>query len=161
MVEQSPAKPARTAAIIAVCCVVFFMILVVTVVTARRGESRRGPQQDPEAQRMEQRRIDGGWYRQSPFRETVVERRARMAREARISRGQEGGIEREARREREAREGEPAPPMYQMPPPTYPSSMETRRLWLAANRSSSNPTAPADDDAPPAYDSPAVWPTRS
>lgn len=144
-----------------VCGVVAFLMVAVIIGVRRNNSKKRAAlQRDPEAQRAEQRRVNGGWYRQPVPQETAVERRARLAAEARASRGWEGGIEREARREREAREGGPAPPVYQLPAPTYPSTMEQRRQWLAANRPVVQPPLGAEHDAPPAYDSAAVWPTR-
>lgn len=148
----------RTGLIIGVVCGVIAVMLVTAIWNHRCKSEKRQFQRDPEAQRAEQRRIHGGWYRRETPPETAVERRTRIAREARASRGYESGVEREARREREARDGEPAPPMYQLPAPTYPTTLETRRQWLMANRPLTNP--PIAPDAPPAYDSPAVWPVR-
>jgi hypothetical protein len=86
-----------------------------------------------------------------------VERRERMAREARVSRGRgrgfESGVEREARREREAREGGICPPVYQLPTP------ESRQQYMSQSQAPT--TARTHEiDAPPAYNSTAVWGTN-
>ncbi|KAJ4985224.1 hypothetical protein SVAN01_09266 [Stagonosporopsis vannaccii] len=146
----------RTGLIVAILCGIFAVILFAAIWICRCRSQQGLAQRDTEAQRAEQRRVYGGWYGQETHRETAVERRSRMAREAGASRGCDGGIEREARREREAREGEPAPPTYQLPGPTYHTMLETRRQRLTGNRPLPNP----EHDAPPAYDSPMVWPIR-
>lgn len=65
-----------------------------------------------------------------------------------------GGVSRtriEARRERRMREGEAPPPMYQLPAPAYDAN--------PGRRHTAPPPLPQEDDAPPAYESRAVWPT--
>lgn len=123
-----------------------------------RSSSRRNGN-DIESQRDQHRAQQRNWYRQPSPVETTVERRARQAREARASRCEGSGIETQARREREAREGGPAPPVYQLPVPAHHSVLQSSVQHDITGRPLPNPhstSAPAAD-APPAYDSPAVW----
>lgn len=111
------------------------------------------------ARAQRQRRENNGWWGAEPARvETAAERRRRNL-QVRANRNAESGIEREARREVEATEGQDALPKYQRPTPAYYANPEWRRQHLTGRRELVHPPPPQEFDAPPAYDSPAVWPT--
>ncbi|KAJ8117632.1 hypothetical protein OPT61_g1211 [Boeremia exigua] len=154
-------KPQKPGVIIGIVLgIIGFVLLTTTCIYSSQRANRRA-QNDPEIARADQRRANGGWWGKQVSQETAVERRARIVREIRESRNREGGIEREARRGRGAREGKLSPPTYQLPAPTHSSTTETRRQRSVANELLSNPPLAHLHDAPPAYDSPAVWPTRN
>lgn len=151
---REDSKSRKTTLIIGIVCGILAIAFFTAFWLCGRRRAEQQVQHDAEVARAEHRRVNGGWWGREISEETTVERRMRMVRERRE------GIERSARGGEETGGGEPAPPMYQLPAPTYPSTPEMRRQWLMANRPSPNlPLAPID--APPAYDSPAVWPTRS
>lgn len=153
--------PKKTPIIIGiVILVVFFGVMVITLhrcsMRDRSTSSNRGSDL---ARAQQQRREDNGRWNAEPARvETAAERRRRNI-QARANRNAETGIEIEARREREVREGEDALPKYQRPAPAYYSNPEWRRQHLTGRRYLIHPPPQQQNDAPPAYDSPAVWPT--
>lgn len=143
-----------------VSIVVFFGVMVFILhrcsMRDRSTSSNRGS--DP-ARAQQQRRENNGWWGAEPARvETAAERRRRNI-QVRANRNAESGIEREARRVREVREGEDVLPKYQRPAPAYYSNPEWRRQHLTGRRELIHPPPQQQDDSPPAYDSPAVWPT--
>ena len=130
----------RTGVIIGIVAGVLAITVGLICLCMCAGRRRSG--NDIEVQRDEQRAMNRNWYRQPTPKETTVERRARQAREARAARGGENG---------------PALPIYQQPVPAHHTVLQSSapERPLPALHS----TSPPNPDAPPAYDSPAVWGT--
>lgn len=154
----------KTPIIIGIVSVVVFTVIV-TVTLYRCSMRAKSTSPTPSnresdlARAQRQRRENNGWWGAEPARvETAAERRRRNL-QVRANRNAESGIEGEARREREAREGGDALPKYQRPAPAYYANPEWRRQHLTGRRELVHPPPPQEIDAPPAYDSPAVWPT--
>lgn len=127
-----------------------------------RDESTPSTHGSDLARAQQQRRGNNGWRGGEPARvETAAERRRRNL-QVRTNRTAQNDIEGAARRETGAREGEDALPKYQRPAPAYYSNPEWRRQHLTGRRELIHPPPPPpppQNDAPPAYASPAVWPT--
>ena len=153
--------PRKTPIIIGiVILVVFFGVMVFTLHRCSMRDRSTSPNRWSDlARAQQQRRENNGRWGAEPARvETAAERRRRNI-QVRANRNAESGIEREAIQEREAREGEDALPKYQRPAPAYYSNPEWRRQHLTGRRELIHPPPLPQSDAPPAYDSPAVWPT--
>lgn len=125
--------------------------------------ANRSPSRDPEsaiARSQQRRENDGRWGATPAPVETAAERRRRNL-QVRANRTAETGVETAARRERETREVNPPPPTYQRPAPAYYTDPEWRRQHLTGRRDLALASLPQAGDAPPAYDSTAVWPRRA
>lgn len=150
----------RTAIIIGIVILVVSFVVIVFTLHRRSMRDRSTPaNRDPNLSRaQQQRRENNGWWGAEPARvETAAERRRRNL-QVRASRNTESGIEREARGVRDVRQEEDALPKYQRPAPAYYADPEWRRQHLTGRRELIHPPPPQRSDAPPAYDSPAVWP---
>ncbi|KAF1928578.1 uncharacterized protein M421DRAFT_149624 [Didymella exigua CBS 183.55] len=131
-----------------VCGVLAIGIGIVTLICCSNRSTRHGPE-SLVARSQELRRENNGWWGAAPpHYETATERRRRNL-EIRATMGGGSGIARGARSGRDAREGGPAPPEYQTPAP----ACRTGRRQLVPS------PLPQENDAPPAYEPRAVWPT--
>jgi hypothetical protein len=143
-----------------VILVVFFGVLVFTLHRcSMRDRSTSSNRVSDLARAQQQRRENNGWWGAEPTRvETAAERRRRNI-QVRANRNAQNEIEREVRIESGGPQEEDTLPKYQHPAPAYYSNPEWRRQHLAGRRELVHPPPPPQNDAPPAYDSPAVWPT--
>ena len=152
-----------------------FALLAVMVLLVNNSKPNDAQnQRDIEAQRARRQLIDSQW---SGRRETTEERRTRQAREARQGREARRGepappLYEDVRRQR-APLSRPLPdlptdsntrPTLQRPAPTLAAD-DMRRQQAPLSRQSQDQPLPDPDtlpkyEAPPAYDSPAVWSTR-
>ena len=139
--SENNSSTSKTGIIIGLVCgfIVFFVSMAIFVY---QKSGKRVP--DTEAGQLERRRANRTWVAENRrASENILERRERQAREA-----------------REAREQRMNPPMYQQPAPTYQHpTPETRREWIISHQQT--PAPAYGSDSPPAYDSTAVWPSRS
>ncbi|KAF3031431.1 hypothetical protein E8E12_000224 [Didymella heteroderae] len=152
----------KTIIIVGLVCGALAIAIGMVALIRCSNRNNHGTSYEPEsnlARAQRQRREYNGWWGAEPARvETAAERRRRNV-QVRASRTAESGSEREARREREVREREDAPPKYQRPAPAYYSNPQWRRQHLTGRRQLALSSLPRENDAPPAYDSPAVWPS--
>ena len=160
-----------TAVIVGVVIGLFGLLVVITLMCNR---SKTQSPSDLEAQRARRRQVDSEW---SGRRETIEERRTRQAREARLGREARRGEPAPPLYEDVRRQQAPlsrplsTPPMnsnirstLQRPAPTLTAD-DMRRQQAPLSRQLQDQPLPDPDmlpkyEAPPAYDSPAVWSTR-